>query len=170
VRSHHDSSVHPDNSVEMVFHLSRTRWALMVVSGGVCALALTLLPSAQETPWLRSAAAGMCALLTVTVLLGRRRIYLRLTPDGYEEHWVLHTSGHRWSDVERFVARKVGPVEHVAVVPSPAHARLSTLRRGVRVLGLSDATLSDTYGRSARDLADVMNAWAARAHASSLDA
>ena len=78
------------------------------------------------------------------------------------------TRSRRWGDVERFVARTFGL--QVGVVLDPTRSRQSAVFRGVRALGGVDATPADTCGRSASDLADLMNEWAARSRQPSIDA
>ena len=128
--------VRADKPGELVLRLSSKKWVLMMLIGGGCyALCIAFMPRDPHLEWFAFGAFGLPALIAPVLLLSRRRIYLRLTPVGYEERWIFRIARHRWADIDRFVERGVWPAGQVGVIFAPSYTRQAVLRRVVRALG-----------------------------------
>jgi len=103
--------------------------------------------------------AGMLVFL-VTLLPGSS--YLELRRDGFEMCSLYRKWFVRWSDVQLFFPQRIASTRMVCWNYLPGHAGQVRGRRFSASLTGVEAGLPDTYGRSADELAELMNAWRSR--------
>ena len=90
--------------------------------------------------------------------------YLRLTPHGFEQRFLFATHTQSWNHIDHFrtSGSSVGYVSEAGFAGTAFGARGRSLLRTNRSLAGVHGILSDTYGRSATELADLMNDWLKR--------
>ncbi len=91
-----------------------------------------------------------------------RRPSLVLDRDGYTTTSFLGQERVRWSDVDRFEARKVAGRMSVAVTFAEGHAPPGPRRRAFGLFPPTDNILPHSYGLTMVELADLMNGMKAR--------
>lgn len=139
------------------------RWlVLLAVSGAFVALSMAL---ADKSVWFSVAGSlffGACALAALVGLIPGAS-HLQLESKGMTVRSLFREWHVRWADVDHFF---VTSISGNAMVCWNYAADASAKPRGARVsrtLTGVEAGLPDTYGRSASDLADLLNRWRARA-------
>jgi hypothetical protein len=140
---------------------SNRKWGLLLLlSLGFTAGGIWMLTDGVSSGWLVAGFFGLCALISVGVLL--RPVCLVLSPDGFTVKGVGKARALRWADIEEFFPAAVGATTQVAWTFRASHADHAAIRRLNRMIGLPEAALGDTFGMTAEELADVMNAWRQR--------
>jgi len=88
--------------------------------------------------------------------------YLELRRDGFEMSSLYRKWFVRWSDVESFFSRRIASNRMVCWDYVPEYQGHARGRRFSASLAGVEAALPDTYGRSANELAELMNEWRLR--------
>jgi hypothetical protein len=104
---------------------------------------------------------GIC-----TVVHGRMMMrggYLELRPEAFTVSSLYRTSSYQWRDVRRFRVGYLGPKKFVLFDMAKDYPVGVKVRRATRMLTGSEGALPDTYGKSAEELATLMNEWRERA-------
>jgi hypothetical protein len=104
---------------------------------------------------------ALCTVIFVTLLLPNAA-YLKLSPEGFEVRSMFRSFRNRWSDVASFHAGRVGLNPMVMITFAPSYAAGRKVRAVAEALTGGEGGLPDTYGRSAKDLAELLNTWRAR--------
>ncbi len=87
---------------------------------------------------------------------------LELTLQGFVEHTRRHAKFYNWVDVTEFRVRKIstsGPLGPKFVSFDIYEEEGKALSSIAKTLSGNNAMISDTYGMSAKDLADIMNTY-----------
>jgi len=154
---------------EIVLKPSRLKWLIVFAIGcGFVAIGALLLSTGQIAVGLMGIVFfGACALVALWVLVAGRN-ELRLDRTGFAERTLSGSVlPQRWDDVSEFVVFNVTPTNAMVVYePSRVEgggvkqtlASLNRVLTGGRAHGISD-----TYGMRAAKLAELMNAFRARA-------
>jgi len=110
---------------------------------------------------------GLCALVALK-MLSSSSSQLRLDRTGFVERTLLgRANAQRWSDVSAFSVFNVGVTKSMVVYEphvvegGPGTQALANMSRALT--GGHAHAISDTYGMSAEELAELMNAFRARA-------
>jgi hypothetical protein len=128
---------------------------------GFVAVAVLTVPRSDPLFWVTVIFFGIGCLLSLVKLFSPWD-FLRLTHHGYEEHVLFRSSHVAWKDIERFIPYKVGATPMVGIVFADSYTRQVRSRRFARSFAGVEGALSDTYGRSADELADLLNDWRVR--------
>ena len=146
----------------LVLHPSKTgNWLLLVFySGGVLA-GLALVLNGRLPGLIVMAGFGLFAAVTIAELWPGR-VYLRLSPAGFEVRSLRHHFAVNWSDVDSFVVTRIGVRRYVGMrLTDAARAQLSDPDRVFPedVHG----NLPFRSGFDVNELAERMNEWKRRA-------
>jgi hypothetical protein len=144
---------------DLTLRPSRRKWILILVGCATfVALAVWLMPASDPVFWGAIVLFGPGCLLSLVKLLSPTE-FLRLSADGYDEHVLFRSTHVAWKDVERFVPYRVGTTPMVGIKFRDAYTEHARSRRFARSVAGVEGALSDTYGKSAADLADLLNRW-----------
>ena len=150
---------------ECLLRRSRKKWVVNLLG---CVLAVALgVAVRHDSPvaaWSAIILFGLCGAVSSAALLPGSG-YLRLAPDGFKQRVLFQTHKESWDHIDHF--RTSGRSVGIVYEPGYAHtasgaSRCRLLMRANRSLVGVDGILSDTYGRSAKELADLMNDWLTR--------
>jgi len=142
---------------------SRKKWLIMLAGSALFAAGGVGMIRADESGgWLVLIFFGACAVTAAIVLLpGASR--LTLDRDGFEVANLFHRRRSRWADASNFGAVSIPPSNlRVVVYDDKALAGRATAAVNVTITG-HNASLNDTYGFAAEELAQLMTKWQERA-------
>jgi hypothetical protein len=88
-----------------------------------------------------------------------------LRPETFTVSSLYRANSYRWKDVGWFRAGYLGPKEFVLFDMAKDYPVAAKARRATRMLTGGEGALPDTYGKSAEELATLMNEWRERASA-----
>lgn len=111
--------------------------------------------------WVTVTFFGFGCLLSLVKLVSPWDV-LRLTPHGYEEHVLFRSSHVAWKDIDHFIRYQVGATPMVGIVFAGSYDREVRARRFARSFAGMEGALSDAYGKSAEELAQLLNDWRVR--------
>jgi len=135
---------------------------LLAVSAAFTAGGATMIRDSRSMGWFVLVFFGLCSIIFMILLLPNSS-YLRLTRDGLETRSLFRSSKLQWADVASFRAGRIGLNAMVLVEYAPSYRRARTGRAVATALAGAEGALPDTYGRSAKALAGLLNEWRARA-------
>jgi len=135
---------------------------MLAVSVAFTAGGATMIRDSRSMGWFVVIFFGLCTVIFITILLPNSA-YLRLTHDGLETRSLFRSSKLQWSDVAAFRAGRIGLNAMVLIEYAPSYRRARTGRAVATALTGAGGALPDTYGRSAKALASLLNEWRARA-------
>lgn len=154
---------------EIVLNPSRMKWVMVLIIGVLFSVAGAFMASDDDVVVGLFCAVffGTCALVALR-MLSTSSSQLRLDREGFVERTLFgHKNVQRWVDVSEFSVFDPG-VANAMVVYEPreieggagkqAFANVSRALTGGKAHGISD-----TYGMGAEELAELMNAFRARA-------
>jgi hypothetical protein len=154
---------------EILLNPSRTKWVLVLLIGVLFSAGGGFMIADGETAngLFCLLFFGLCALVALK-MLSSSSSQMKLDRSGFVERTLFgHTNAQRWVDVSEFSVFDSG-VSNAMVVYEPrvveggsakqAFANVSRALTGGKAHGISD-----TYGMSAEELADLMNAFRTRA-------
>lgn len=140
---------------------------LLFISGVFVAIGIWMGRGGDTTGWLCAAFFGL-GVLVGGVKLIPGSCYLDLSADGFEVRSMYRSWRVRWSDVSNFFPVRYSNVIGGTFIRLPeqvgwnyvagykAHAAM----RGFAASNIgAEAALPDTYGRSAKELAQLLNEW-----------
>ena len=151
--------------------LRPSRWKLAVQSAAalvfVAAGVVTIAKGAGLAGVLATLFFALCAAVFLAQLAPGAS-YLLITPEGFSFCTLFRKSAFmRWDDVGEFRAVRLPPFGRKIVMFDTGGSSMRGLRALNRALAGASAGLPDTYGMKARELAETMNTWRARATRSS---
>lgn len=134
---------------------------LILICAGFLALGGFLVSQGDAFGWLCVAFFGAGLLVFLLGLLPGSS-YLEFRRDGFEMSSLYRKWFVRWSDVQSFFPHRIASNRMVCWNCVPDHqGHASGHRLSARLTGV-EAALPETYGRSADELADLMNQWRLR--------
>jgi hypothetical protein len=101
---------------------------------------------------------GLCTLVMIGTLLPGSSS-LRLSPEGFRVRILYRTTSVRWDEVAGFGVVSIGFQTLVVWDYSPGSPHFVLRGRVSATLRGHDAALPDTFGRSPRDLAELLKAY-----------
>jgi hypothetical protein len=133
---------------------------MLLGSAAYVAIGLLILPKQPSVAWAIIVLFGVIVLMSFVVLLPGST-YLRLTPQGFEQRLLFRTRKQSWQPIERFQSYRhlTHWKRNIGIIFDPSYKSHARLRRFNRSLDGVDGALSDTYGLSANELANLMNEW-----------
>jgi hypothetical protein len=141
---------------------SRRKWLLLF---GGCALfaagGVMMVQSGERMGWLVLGFFGLCAFIPLVMMLpGSARLVL--DRDGFEYRTLFKSRRSLWRNTGNFGWANIPPGNVKLVVFDDVSASGMSADLNAGITGRNSA-LSDTYGFAAADLADLLEAWRARA-------
>lgn len=119
------------------------------------AIGVFMINAGRMGGWLPTIFFGLGVIVFIVMMLPGSS-YLELTGEGFTVCSLYRRSFTRWSDVDSFfVGRIQGKV--VMFNFAPTYTRQQTARRVSVAIAGGEGALPDTYGRSAEELAQMMN-------------
>lgn len=98
---------------------------------GFVAVAALTVPRSDPMFWFPAISFGFGCLLSLVRLVSPWD-FLRLTPQGYEEHALFRSSHVAWKYIDRFIPYKVGATSMVGIVFAGSYDRQVRSRRFAR--------------------------------------
>jgi len=147
--------------METTLQLRPSPWkhlALLATCSGFVALAVLLEANHSLLAWATGLFFGLGVLVALVKLIPGSS-FLRLTPDHMSVRTLYRTWHVRWSDVSEFFVAPVGGRNMVFWNYTPEFAEKERGRAVSRAFAGVEAGLPDTYGRSAAELATLLNEW-----------
>lgn len=145
--------------------LLRPSLAKAIVRFAACAMfaviGALMLRDGEPMGWLVLGFFGLCALASL-ILLFPGASYLRLSSEGFEMRSLFRSHAQKWSDVAGFHAGRIARNAMVLIEYAPTYQRSRKARRIAAELTGAEGALPDTYGRSAEELAQLLNEWRRR--------
>jgi hypothetical protein len=133
----------------VVLRPSKWKWAAIFLACTVFAsTGMLMIVVGVVQGWLPVLFFGLGIPLSAVALFSSR-LNLVLTADGFTFGTIWGSRTVRWADVNSFEARSIGRTKLVS---------FETMSSGRQKIGY----LSETYGMSARELAEMMNTWRLR--------
>jgi hypothetical protein len=156
------SAMPSDAPETMTLRPSRGKALLMLLIGVVfTASGILMVRDGRTMGWFVLIFFALCTVIFVTLLLPNAA-YLRLSPEGFEIRSIFRSFRNKWSDVTSFHAGRVGLNPMVLITFAPSYAVGRKARAVSSALTGGEGGLPDTYGRSAKELAALLNEWRAR--------
>lgn len=134
---------------------------LLVVCLGFSIAGVCMIIDGEPFGWLVTALFGL-GVPTLLVNLLPGSAYLKLDPEGMETRTLYRRHFTRWSDVEEFFTRSVRGHRMVCWKYAPGYRAQAGARRFAERIAGAEAALPDTYGRSAEQLAGLLDEWRIR--------
>lgn len=145
---------------EITLYPSRRAWlpvlliSIVFTAGGVWMAA-----KGDWKGWAALIFFGLCTLVSALMVLFPQVTSLRLTEEGFYIRSLFRTHFTRWEDVTGFAVFSISVNAMVGFNYSASYTRQQLGRQWAQDLAGWEGALSDTYGMSAQELADLMNAW-----------
>jgi len=149
--------------METVMELRPSPWkhlALLAISAGFVAMALFIEPTQSLIAWFTVVFFGLGALVALVALVPGSS-YLRLEPHGMSVRTLYRTWHVEWAEIAGFFVAPVGGRNMVCWNYVPGATQNRRGRAVSRAVAGVEAGLPDTYGRSATELAALLNEWRA---------
>jgi hypothetical protein len=99
--------------------------------------------------------------MSILMLLSKK-VYLRLTADGFEMASLFNKKTTRWSDVDGFRIRQTRHMKMIAIVYRPDYKDQKILRKVSASLAGMEGAIPNTYTVSQDALLATLNEWHAR--------
>ena len=131
---------------------------LLAICAGFVAIALFIEPARSFISWFTAIFFGLGVLIALVTLIPGSS-YLRLEADRMSVRTLYRTWHVRWADVTEFFVASVGGRNMVCwnyTRESPQQVRGRAVSRAIAGV---EAGLPDRYGRSAAELAHLLNEW-----------
>ena len=139
------------------FYPNRMKW---VVAALTCAVmtagGLWIIADGSWFGYIATAFFGLGLIVSLILLLPNSS-FLELDASGFLIRNLFRDSRLSWADVDSFEARRVGVRKMVTLKFAPEYNTLPRARAAARIVSGAEGALPDTYGRSAEDLARMMN-------------
>ena len=95
-------------------------------------------------------------------MLFSKKVYLKLTPDGFETASLFNKQATRWSDVDGFRLGQTRYVKMIAIVYRPGYKEQQMLRKVSSALAGMEGAIPNSYSVSLESLLATLNEWHAR--------
>jgi hypothetical protein len=135
----------------------RTKWILAVLGSGVFnAAGIAMIAGGNRSGFFVAGFFGLC-FVAGFVSLWPSSSYLELDSEGFVIRNLFQETRSPWSDIESFSVRRIGLRRMVGITFAPHYAPLAKSRAAVRSVVGVEGSFPDTYGRSADELARLLN-------------
>jgi hypothetical protein len=142
---------------------SRKKWLLVLAVGVVLAVGgVLMIRSGELKGWLVLIFFAAVSLIAAAVMLPGAGA-LTLDRDGFEVTNLFRRHRTRWQDASGFTATDIPPARQQFVVYNDARVSTRRITKVTVAIAGRNASLPDTYGRPADELAELMAAWRASA-------
>jgi hypothetical protein len=147
---------------ELIYPASR-RKALLLLVGCIAffALGIFVLKKDPLVGWITAIFFGLGIPLSILMLFSKR-VYLKLTADGFEMASLFNKQMIRWSDVDGFRLGQVRNVKMIAIVYEPDYKGQKMLRKVSASLAGMEGAIPNSYVVSPDALLPTLNEWHAR--------
>ena len=147
---------------ELVYPASRKK-AFLLLAGCIAffALGIFILKKDPLVGWITTLFFGLGIPMSILMLLSKK-VYLRLTADGFEMASLFNKKTTRWSDVDGFRIRQTRHMKMIAIVYRPDYKDQKILRKVSASLAGMEGAIPNTYAVSQDALLATLNEWHAR--------
>jgi len=108
--------------------------------------------------WFVSIFFGICHIVSVATLLPNS-FYLRISEKGFEVRSLFRSGFTNWQEVDQFGSGYIGPIKMVVFNYSQEHSKYEVGKKIAKIMAGVEGALPDTYGKSAEELAKLLNEW-----------
>ncbi len=148
--------------MELTLRPRRLKYLLLALfSGGFAIAGAFMVRDAERLGWAEILFFGTGAIVFGLLLLPGSA-YLKLDSAGFTFCSLFRAHFTRWSEVDSFAVGMVGTRRLVVFNFNEMHRGQDHLRKVAAAISGYEAALPDTYGRTAADLAALMNDWRQR--------
>lgn len=135
---------------------------LLAVCSAFVAIGVMMIGEGDVTGWFVAGFFGLgVVIFSVNLIPGAS--HLLLAPEGFRYRSLFRAGSERWCNVERFGVFDAGARTMVGWDHVAGYGKHRRGRRFARGLAGLQAGLPDTYGRSATELAELLDDWRSRA-------
>ena len=127
--------------------------SLVFTAGGVW-----MISEGKPEGWLGAIFFGVCTLFSILKLVPNSSC-LRISEKGFEIRSLFRGTFIRWNEVDQFESGYMGHTKKVFFNFSVQHSNAETGKKVAKFLAGFEGMLPDTYGKSADELAQLMNQW-----------
>lgn len=147
---------------ELVYPASRKK-ALGLLAGCIAffTLGIFIIKKDPLVGWITALFFGLGIPLSILMLFSRK-VYLRLTVDGFEMASLFNKQSIRWSDVDGFRIGQIRNVKMIAIVYRPDYKDQKMLRKVSSSLAGMEGAIPNSYAVSQDALLATLNEWHAR--------
>ena len=136
---------------------SRTTWIVGTLASAIMtAASIWVVADGNWFGYVGTAFFGL-GLVVSLILLWPNSSFLQLDDSGFLIRNLFRDSRMSWTDVEIFEARRLGARKMVTLKFAPQYTELPRVRAMAHALSGAEGALPDTYGRSAEELARMLN-------------
>jgi len=135
---------------------------LLATCAAFVAIGVMMIRDGDLSGWFVAGFFGLCVVVfSVNLIPGAS--YLLLAPEGFRYRSLFRAGNERWRDIERFGVFDAGARTMVGWDYVAGYERHQRGRHFAKRLAGLEAGLPDTYGRSATELAELLDDWRRRA-------
>lgn len=147
---------------ELVYPASRLKAALIFLGcGAFVAVGLLLSKEKPLIGWACVAFFGLGLPASILMLLPNK-IYLKLTPEGFEVRSLFGGKLTRWSEVERFYVGSIRGITMIAIVYKASYADQQVLRKVSSAMAGMEGAFPNSYTSSREEILKTLNEWHTR--------
>ncbi len=146
------------HSETLTFYPSKLKYFLLLIGSILLTLAGIWITNETSLGWFVIIFFGICGIVLIVGLLPNAS-YLRISDKGFEICSLFKSVFINWTEVTQFGSQYFGPKKMVIFNYTPGHPHFETARRIAKNLIGTEGALPDTYGKSADELAKLLNEW-----------
>ncbi len=117
-----------------------------------------LISRGDNIGWFASILFGLGCIVFILLLIPNSA-YLQISEKGFEVRSLFRNHFTPWEDVEEFGSGYIGRNKLVIFNYSQNHNKYSLVKKIGRSISGVEGALPDTYGKSAEELAELLNEW-----------
>lgn len=125
--------------------------SIILMFGGIL-----MIGGGETIGWFVAIFFGIGCLFFITTLLPNSS-YLRITNKELEIRTLFKSNHAKWDEVDHFGTEYIGPKKMVVFNYASSHTKFKTGKKITKTLTGIDGALPDTYGKSAENLAKLLN-------------
>jgi hypothetical protein len=136
--------------------------ALAGISGLFVAIGIWMISDGEVMGWLIAGffALGIpVSLFMIISTLFLDTNYLQLTPDGFEVNMGLKVHFTKWDEVTEFFPIQMNRSVYVAYNFTERYTKMESARKLSKSMTGVEAMFMESYGKSTKELADLLNEW-----------
>ena len=147
------------NSEILTLYPSKIKHFLYLIGSlAFIVIGVILILNGQSVGWFPFTFFGICIIVFIINLIPGSS-YLHLSKDGFKIRTLFRDQVIKWSDVKSFRSGYIGPNKSVVFHFSSEHKEHQEAKKWAKSLAGVEGALPDTYGKSPKELADILNEW-----------
>lgn len=145
------------NSSTLTLYPSKIKTFLfLIVSIALTAIGVGMVNHNEHMAWLVLLLSFMSAIAFAITLLPNSS-YLHISDQGFEMRSLYRSGFIKWDEVEQFESKYIGIKKMVTFCYSQKYPKFKIVRNMVKTITNTEGALPDTYGKSAEELAKLLN-------------